>query len=449
MSDSPDDRSFNNIFRRWRVHDKKYECGAMMQVESEMPLPMTNDPINVLSVNDFDLLNRRFNGYDLIDRLKKYGVESRFIVWKKRSGDPRVKRMCGGIHWTALRFGIKMIERGLGIQNVLYPFHVRLVVDDWFKKADIVHFHLIHNEFFSLMAIPDISRKKKIVWTVHDPWLVTGHCVYPMDCQEWMRGCPSCPHLDHPKIVYMDMSARMCRIKRRIVRGSNIHFVVASEWMKRLLESSPVTEGQNITVIPFGIDLDRFGGVDKRDARRSLGIDDGSTLIAFRTIPGPFKGMDHAIEAMLSLEGEHDITIITFGKTGFVEDLKKRFKVIELGWASEEQISMMRGACDIFVMPSMAEAFGLMAIELMASGVPVIAYKDTAIEEIVLPERTGILVDRGDIPGLRRAIEDLVLNPEYRKRLGDNSLIVARERYDIERQVRQTAELYRSCLDDR
>jgi glycosyltransferase involved in cell wall biosynthesis len=402
--------------------------------------------MNVLSINDYDLANRRFNGYDIKDRLKGLDVESRFMVWKKRSDDPEVKQIGWGFHMTALRFSLKMFERCLGIQNVIHPFVLKILIDRWYQETDIVHFHLIHNELLSMLAIPKICRDKKVVWTVHDPWLVTGHCIYPLDCQEWRTGCRECLRLHSPKVTYLDMSRQMWDLKRKIVQGSDIHFVVASKWMRDILQESPVTSGKDITIIPFGIDITRYGRRDKTEARRVLGISDGSIVIAFRSVMGPYKGSQYVIDAIEGMDAKKELTILIFGRKGPAHELAKRYKVNEFGWATEEELELIMAAADIFVMPSLAEAFGMMAIESLASGVPVIAFKGTALGEIIDDGYTGILVNQGDVDGLRCAIETMVSDHRMRERMGENGRRISKERYDIKRQARETAELYRRIM---
>jgi glycosyltransferase involved in cell wall biosynthesis len=405
--------------------------------------------MRVLNINDFDLLNRRFNGYDLSVPLKAMGVESRFLVWTKQSDDPAVRQLCGGYPSKALRHATRSFERCVGFQNLLYPFSVRMFMDRWYRDADIVHMHLIHNDFFSMLSIPRMAEDKKVVWTVHDPWLITGHCIYPLDCQRWKDGCGDCPRLDSPKPIYVDNTGAMCDIKRRIVQRSDVHLVVASEWMKGLLSSSPVTKGKDVTVIPLGIDLKRFRSKGKEAARRALGVREGSTVVTFRSTSNPFKGAGQVIGALRSMKAAGGVTVLTFNQKGLMDDIKDRYSVIELGWASEEEMSLIYGATDIFVMPSVAEAFGMLAIEFMASGAPVIACRGTALEEIIDDGRTGLLVDQGDAEGLKGAIERLVQDPLSRKGLGENALEAARRLYGIEVQAERTAALYSGLMSEK
>src|SRR5690606_12504627 len=80
----------------------------------------------------------------------------------------------------------------LHMQSYLLPMHTA------FKQADLVHYHIIYDRYFSIRALPYLTRLKPSVWTFHDPWPMTGHCIYPMGCERWMSGCGSCPSLDLP-----------------------------------------------------------------------------------------------------------------------------------------------------------------------------------------------------------------------------------------------------------
>jgi glycosyltransferase involved in cell wall biosynthesis len=404
--------------------------------------------MRVLNINDYDILNRRFNGYDIKDKLRERGVESRFIVWKKRSKDADVKQIGRGRHMDVLRTGIKLFERMLGVQNLLQPHALRVLIDPWYHEADIVHFQLIHNELISMWAIPKIASEKKVVWTVHDPWIITGHCIHPMECQRWREGCPECDKLRVPKITYIDMAERNFREKQRIIQGSDIHFVVASQWMRSMLEQSPIMSGKEITVIPFGIDVGRLQGVDRAAARRSLDIEEDSLVITFRSDPGVFKGTKMAVEALMDAEVPKNTTALTFAKKNNADALRSKFKLIDFGWAYEDDMYMILASSDIFVMPSIAESFGMMAIEAMACGVPVIAFEGTALSEIVVDGETGLLVKHGDVLELRKAIERLAGDPSLRKIMGERAKKVAAERYDLSAQARATADLYQRVMEE-
>jgi len=214
-----------------------------------------------------------------------------------------------------------------------------------------------------------------------------------------------------------------------------------------MLSESAVTAGKPVTVLPFGIDAARFDGVDRREARRSLGIGD-EVVMAFRSVPGPFKGVPYVLRALGELDLRMPLTVITFGKKGLLHELPRGARHLEFGWVTDEEMRRILKAADIFIMPSMAEAFGLMAIEAMAAGVPVVAFRGTVLEEIVDDGRPGLLVERGDVAGLRLAMARLIEDAPLRERMGREASAVAKERHDRSIQARDTAELYRRVMED-
>ncbi|MHC1680314.1 MAG: glycosyltransferase [Methanomassiliicoccales archaeon] len=403
--------------------------------------------VRVVNLNDHDLLNRRFNGFDLKRPLEDLDIDTTFIVWRKGSDETAVKGLRLGRGSDILRNALGQLEKGLGVQNLIQPYFLRIILDDRFRRADVVHLHLIHNELVSLLVLPWLSRRKHVVWTLHDPWLLTGHCIYPMECLGWKEGCSHCEHMERPKKMRIGRAGSMFRLKRRLVQRSDITFIAASEHMRSMMADSEILRGKKVELIPFGLPLERYLNISDNVSRNELGIGTEDLVIVFRSAPGPFKGTAHALKALIHARLPKNTTIVTFGKPGMAEGLSDHYRIIDLGWATEEQMSWVLGAADMLIMPSMAEAFGMLAIESMASGVPVIAFEGTALGEIVQNEVTGRLVEQGDCTALTLAIEELAADPSLRERMGANGRRTALERYAIERQARDIAALYRKIVE--
>jgi len=66
---------------------------------------------------------------------------------------------------------IEQVENKMSVQSLIYPFSLQLAFDKRFHSADIVHYHLIHTGFFSILSLPLLSHLKPTIWTLHDPWL--------------------------------------------------------------------------------------------------------------------------------------------------------------------------------------------------------------------------------------------------------------------------------------
>src|SRR5690349_9921563 len=141
--------------------------------------------MKVLQVNTSDLVGRRFNGFDVRNLLAEKGIQSRHLVWSKlNDGD-----------FSTLFFdvpGSRTATKILGNMEQAFSFHSRLQLQSLtlplhraFRYADVVHYHIIHDGYFGLDALPWLSRLKPSIWTWHDPWPMTGHCIYPLNCERW------------------------------------------------------------------------------------------------------------------------------------------------------------------------------------------------------------------------------------------------------------------------
>ena len=102
--------------------------------------------------------------------------------------------------------------------------------------------------------------------------------------------------------------------------------------------------------------------------------------------------------------------------------------------------------CDIFIMPSEAESFGMMAIEAMASATPVICFKKTVIEELIYAPECGIAVDYKNTCELQKAVQYLMDNKEERTRRSMLSRKIAIEKYKFQDYVNQHINIYNNIL---
>ena len=106
-------------------------------------------------------------------------------------------------------------------------------------------------------------------------------------------------------------------------------------------------------------------------------------------------------------------------------------------------------ALDILVVPSILEPFGIVCLEAMAAGVPVVASRVDGIQEIIEDGKTGILVPPGDVPVLAKAILRLLEDPHLMAEIRCNGLKVVEERFEIGKMISEYQALYLECLKAR
>lgn len=391
--------------------------------------------MNVLHVNYIDLRGRRFNGYDLMHDLEARGVTGAQAVLTKLSDDPCVHSLLEGPLDEDIHERLTLAERRYSMQNLLSPWGKVLMGSDVFKRADVVHYHLIHGGMLSLLDLPRLWHAKPSVWTLHDPWPLTGHCVHPPGgCVGWLSGCAPCPHLDAAFSLREDRAGQLWNIKRRVFSESDLDIVVASEYMLDMVRESPLTrDAEHVHLVPFGIEATSFLPDEERSASRdALGVPADDFVILFRAADSDFKGLPHVIEALSLRKPNRPTTLLTVDQTGLIRRLSNDYTTIDLGWVEDPaRYPRIFSACDVFLMPSTAESFGYMALEAMAAGRPVVCFEDTAVASVTQAPECGIAVPFGDTVALRDALDSLQADPEELTRRGalGRALVERRYRY--------------------
>lgn len=406
--------------------------------------------MKILYVNDNDLAGRRFNGYDLQQMLNEKGHEAKQLVMSKASTDPNVVSMVNTSAGYFIREQCKALEKRASLQSVFYPFGVHIKEMQEFKEAELVHYHLLFNHYMSLYTFKELAQSKPTVWTLHDPWALTGHCVHPVDCKGWLTGCKNCPHLDRYSPLDEDNAQTIWSLKKEIYKQIDIDIVVASPWMLDMVKRSPLTSHfKNVHLIPFGIDLELFKQrKNRKEVRQRYGIPEGNFAIMFRQDDQEWKGLPYIIDMLRKLKTSRPITIITVGRMGLLEEFKDKYQVIEYDWINDNELLVdLYSSADLFLMPSVAEAFGMMAIESMACSLPVIVFEGTALPSVTFAPQFGISLKKGDVDAFVKAVSKLINSPEECQKIGAIGRKLAEENYSIHDYNKKMIDLYKEILN--
>ena len=188
------------------------------------------------------------------------------------------------------------------------------------------------------------------------------------------------------------------------------------------------TDSVKISVLPAGVDLELFRPTAKSDARRSLGLTDGNVVLSVGRVE-PLKGFDILLMAMASMDDRSDSTVVIVGGDEesspelerlrtLTQSLGLEDSVIFTHAVSQDRLSMYYNAADVFVLPSHYESFGLVALEAMACGVPVIASRVSGPRSFVKSGVTGYLIDRRCPEPFAQRLDVLLHNPTLRESMG-------------------------------
>jgi glycosyltransferase involved in cell wall biosynthesis len=101
---------------------------------------------------------------------------------------------------------------------------------------------------------------------------------------------------------------------------------------------------------------------------------------------------------------------------------------------------------DVFVHTSRWEGFGIVLLEAMLAGLPVVATRVSAVPEVVVDGETGALAEAGDVEGVARELGALLGDPELAQRLGEAGRARARTQFSVERMTTRTIDVYRDVL---
>lgn len=320
----------------------------------------------------------------------------------------------------------------------------RKLIDQLEKyNPDILHLHNLHGNYINIKLLFDYikRRNKPVVWTLHDCWAFTGHCAYYtyVDCFKWKKLCHHCVQKRiYPASMFVDRSEANYRMKRKMFFGvSNLTLVTVSEWLDSEVKQS-FLKNYKVKVIPNGIDLSVFHPTPS-DFRRRHHLEGKTILLGVASIWHDRKGLWLFHELADYLDSNFLIVLV-----GITKSQKKKLsnKIMTIQRTNQiEELAAIYTAADIFVNPSMEETFGMVSLEALACGTPVITNRYSANPELITKD-CGILVEDIKTDLYLKAIHALVKYPKNKE-----ACIKRASQYD-KRQSEQTyMDLYQEVMN--
>lgn len=312
-------------------------------------------------------------------------------------------------------------------------------------SPDIIQIHNVHGYFLNYPMLCDFLGRSGIpvVWTVHDCWLFTGHCYHysSAGCYRWKTGCYSCPlKTSFPASWLLDRSDRNYELKKKSLTGmKNLHLVAASEWMKKEMSESFLS-GVPCTVIHNGIDLDVFKPSNNEQTKGKYGINTPHYVIAVASIWLKEKGFDD----LMRLAGilDEDNTLVMVGRMTKKQEKVLPGNVIHIPRTSDATaLAELYSGAVAFLNPTWQDNYPTVNLEAIACGTPVITYRTGGSPESVT-DKTGFIVEQGDIDGIAKIINDIIGNNSYL--YGLNCREYALAHFDKEKCFRKYIDLYES-----
>lgn len=393
--------------------------------------------------------------------LSAAGIDSRMLVTDKLSTNPAVlqvpplpRTLPGQLARNALHWCENAIS-ALGIQGCFSVATPSLMRHSWMKSSDLVHLHNIHwhSRNFSLLMLPYLSRKKPVVWTIHDMWPFTGHCYNPVECERWRKGCGKCPDLASYIRLLLDSTAALVKLKRNVVMKSNMVIVCPSRWMKGVALESQVFAGQDVRYIANGVDTDVFHPYDPLVVRTKWGIPISKQVILFvaAQVDDPRKGYALFLEALSRLTlPKEKLLILTMGGGKLPDgDSISGIAVKSIGYLpNEDSMAELYAAADVLAMPSLQENLPNVVLESLACGTPVVCFDNSGQKEIIRHLENGYLARLGDSADLAAGIAYVLDRRGNGQVLRNEARNTVLNSFSLRDMVQHHSELYSELCDN-
>jgi D-inositol-3-phosphate glycosyltransferase len=244
----------------------------------------------------------------------------------------------------------------------------------------------------------------------------------------------------------------------------------------RIIAATPAEQSQleflyhassrKLTIIPPGVDTSHFYPIPADEARAAIGLSPENRMILYVGRIEPLKGVETLIRAMSLLRQQHLLSevphhlAIVGGDPDadplqmnaemarlqkLCRDLGNCDTIIFLGKRGQETLPYYYSAAEMVVVPSHYESFGMVALEAMACGVPVVASQVGGLAFLVQDGETGFVVPDGEPEALAERLGRLIQDPELRRRLGQQAAAYAQD-YAWGNITRRVISVYKSLL---
>lgn len=349
--------------------------------------------------------------------------------------------------------GVRVIHIPAGPQTTVPIDNIGRYLPDFtrgvlsFARSENVHYDLIHSHYW-LSGL--VAEQLRHVWGASVPIVqmfhTLGHMKNRIASDESQRASPA----------RIEGEGHVVQIADRLIAATP-----AEE--QQLIELYGA-DADKIAVIPPGVDLEHFRPIDKDVAKQHVGIDCNDTNILFVGRIEPLKGIDTLLLAMAILQKRcpeivEKTCVAIIGGDPWADDLDEEMARLQalrahleihdlvtfLGAKGHENLPNYYAAAEMVVIPSHYESFGMVALEAMAMGRPVIASEVGGLAYLVRDGETGFHVPSRNARVLAARIYELLTNDNCRKALGRQAYEHAQQ-YSWANIVRQMMEVYEEVV---
>lgn len=309
---------------------------------------------------------------------------------------------------------------------------------------NVIHLHNIHGDWINLELLFDYIKEKKIpvVWTLHDCWSFTGRCSHfdNLQCFKWLECCQHCQDLSvYPKSYFFDFSRKMYVDKKNWFSGlSSATIVTPSKWLAEYVKQS-FLGGYNVRVINNGIDLTQFERKNSKSVY--LARETRKIVLGVAASWTPQKGLEDIIKLQSILDPREYVLVVVGLNTKQYDSLPKGIIGVKRT-KNIAELAELYSQANVFVNPTYQDNYPTVNLESIACGTPVVTYETGGSVESVT-EKTGLVVKKGDILAMARAIESVCENIDYYR---EPCIAYAQEHFNKKERYQEYVQLYETLL---
>jgi glycosyltransferase involved in cell wall biosynthesis len=297
-------------------------------------------------------------------------------------------------------------------------------------SIDIIHAHFAYPAGFAGLLAKKAAEKPLVV-TLHGVDIIT-----------------------EPSINYgIRLKKAYDRMVEKVVECADKVFAASTFVYQEALNAG--CEQERLVLLPNGVDMRRFNPeINGAIMAKRLGIEKQPIVFTLRA-HDPKNGIEYLIRAIPQVVKEMPEVIFVIGGDGplrtFHEALARKLNIykscIFVGRIPQGELPYYYSACDIFVIPSVTEAFGIVTVEAMACGRPVIGTNVGGIQDIVRDRASGFLVRPRDSNEIADRIIALIENPKLRRTMGNKGRKIAEENFDINKRIDKILSVYHDLMN--
>jgi glycosyltransferase involved in cell wall biosynthesis len=410
------------------------------------------------------ILGRTFSGggaercaRELFEYLPSVGVEPEMWVWVRRGDEPA-----------------EVEPLRAGVERLLFPWNLSAAVNDWRHigsrwrldaigpdRFDVVHLHNLHGRWISIKAVQRLCQRMPVVWTLHDEWAATAGIPYDLtrvtslDQARKLAGDAAASRDKLGWFCYPTAaSQRWRRFLERYMPQPAV-LVSPSAYLLDLVSKAGRHPASRLEHLPYGVTLltDKATRLDRRQARAryNLPADAPVVLLIAAYLTSPYKGIGFGVEALrrlgaLSRASRPHVLVLGHSAEEVASRLSGDLQV-HTGYArGNEALAAAFRAADVTLLPSVADNFPYVALESLACGTPLVAFRVGGLPEVIGEDRRGILVEPFDTQEMASQTRRLLEDAPLRERLGACGASWVRQQCDLPAYLRRIVAIYQAAI---